>query len=142
MNGQKDILVNFKNHANDLWHERNWANTWFVLFEEVGGWKLEIKPRVWGKPWPHWCINYALICFFSAINACILRINSFVQSSESLICKLRSKRRVSSDHDQKENWRTTKLFLKHVSETPFREKKKKTFFRRKVERTALSESST
>ena len=25
----------------------------------------------------HWCINYALICFFSPINACILRILSY-----------------------------------------------------------------
>ena len=43
-------------------------------FDEVGGWKLEIYPQVWGNPWPHWCINYALICFYGPINACILRI--------------------------------------------------------------------
>ena len=46
-------------------------------FEEVGGWKLKIYPRVWGNPWPHWCINYALICFYGPINACILRILSY-----------------------------------------------------------------
>ena len=25
--GQKEILVEFQNYANDHWHERNWANT-------------------------------------------------------------------------------------------------------------------
>ena len=43
---------------------------------------------------------------------------------------------------KKENWRTTKLFLKRVL-NPFHEQKiKENFFRRKVERTALSKSST
>ena len=27
-NGQKDILVNFQNYANELWDEHNSANTW------------------------------------------------------------------------------------------------------------------
>ena len=35
------------------------------------------RPAVWGHPWPHWYIEYALICFFSPINACILRILSY-----------------------------------------------------------------
>ena len=43
---------------------------------------------------------------------------------------------------KKENWRTTKLFLKRVL-NPFHEQKiKENFFRRKVERTALSKSGT
>ena len=45
--------------------------------QDVGGWKLQICPRVWGNRWPHWCINYTLICFFSSINACSLRILSY-----------------------------------------------------------------
>ena len=44
---------------------------------------------------------------------------------------------------KKENWRTTKLFLKHVCETLFMGKKeKKTFFKREVKKTALSERGT
>ena len=129
----------------------------------------DIYPRVWGNRRSHWCINYALIYFFSPINACLLRVLSYKLGTEFFICKLRSKRRVSSDlagmknvsaevsifclwtnynwihfttcskiswaillqsvsdgqnlwsvhfrspSTRVENWRTTKLFLKHVS---------------------------
>ena len=58
--------------------------------------KARDTPLGWGDWWPHWCINYALICIFSPINTCILRVLSY--KLVNLICKLRSKRRVSSDH--------------------------------------------
>ena len=39
----------------------------------------------------HWCINYALICFFSPINACILRILSYKARNFDMQIKVEEK---------------------------------------------------
>ena len=63
--------------SNDHWHERNWANTWICVVFKMLVDESHRYPRVWGNQWPHCCINYTLICFFSPINACILRFLSY-----------------------------------------------------------------
>ena len=58
--------------------------------------KIRDKPAGLRQRWPHWCISHALICLFSPIDACILRILSY--KLVNFLNKLRSKRRVSSEH--------------------------------------------
>ena len=75
MNGQRDIMG---------------------CLRVVGGWKLERHPRVWGKQWPHWCINYHWYAFWARFTPAFREL--FLINWWIFICKLRSKERFSSDH--------------------------------------------
>ena len=57
------------------WYPHNHVD--LGCFKDVRGWKPERHPWVWGKQWPHWCINYPLICLLSPIYTCISRIISY-----------------------------------------------------------------
>ena len=108
MKSQKEILVNFQNHANDFDTSAIEQTDGFALF--LRSWWMEARGIPTGLRQSITSLVHKLCTdtLFQPDKRLNFE-NYFVQSSELLICKLRSKRRVSSDHAD----------MKHISAEVF-----------------------